>query len=124
MAAALSVLPAVILSPARPLWPALSASEWLMRRHPDLPVARLMVEVYSSYAHRNDPLAPLRAGLPGGVLKIGFFGGPNDTDYSLWRPLGLRRVEYLQTGADKPIILPDDLEWIVVKQAAWQETSG
>ena len=119
--AALSVLPAVVLSPARPLWPGRSVSERLVRQHPDNPSLQRLAAVYSAYASRNDALAPLRPGLPDGVLKIGFLAGDNDTDYSLWRPFGLRRVEYLQIGADQSILVPDDVEWIVVKRAAWAE---
>lgn len=121
--AALSVLPAVVLSPARPLWPGRSVSERLARQRPDNPALQRLATVYSAYAHRNDALAPLRAGLPGGVLKIGFLAGSNDTDYSLWRPFGLRQIAYLQIGADQSIHVPDDVEWIVVKRAAWAETS-
>ncbi|MEI6197975.1 MAG: hypothetical protein WCS42_26980, partial [Verrucomicrobiota bacterium] len=69
--AALSVLPAVILSPARPLLPVVSASKWLLHHYPDNPAVQRTAAVYLAYAHRNDVLAPLRAGLPGGVLKIG-----------------------------------------------------
>jgi hypothetical protein len=122
--AALSVLPAVILSPSRPLWPALSVSEWLVRHYPDNPAAQRTAAVYLAYAHRNDALAPLRESLPGGVLKIGFFAGGNDMDYSLWRPFGLRQVEYLQAGANQSINIPDGVEWIVVKRAAWQEAGN
>jgi hypothetical protein len=122
--AALSVLPAVILSPSRPLWPALSASGWLVRHYPGKPAAQRMAAVYFAYAHRNDALAPLRAGLPDGVLKIGILAGGNDADYSLWRPFGLRQVEYLQTGDDQSINIPDGLEWIVVKRVAWAEATS
>jgi len=122
--ASLSVLPSVVLSPARPLWPARSISEWLARKHPDNPELQRMATVYSAYASRNDALAPLRAGLPDGVLKIGFLAGSNDTDYSLWRPFGLRQIEYLQTGPAQPIHVPDDVEWIVVKRAAWAEAGN
>jgi hypothetical protein len=121
--AALSVLPAIILSPSRPMWPALSVSKWLMRRYPDKPAATRLTAVYLAYAHRNDVLSPLRAGLPDGFLKIGFLAGGNDTDYSLWRPFGLRQVEYVQTG-NQPIHVPDDIEWIVVKRDAWPEGTG
>ena len=122
--AALSVLPAVVLSPARPLWPAQRISERLARQHPGSPTLQRLATVYSAYAHRDDSLAPLRDKLPDGVLKIGFFAGPNDTDYSLWRPIGLRQVVYLQTGDDHAVHVPDDLEWIVVKRVTWPETGN
>jgi hypothetical protein len=105
------------------LWPAQRISERLARQHPDNAALRRLAMVYSAYAHRNDVLAPLRAGLPDGVLKIGFLAGSNDTDYSLWRPFGSRQVEYLQIGPDQSIPVPDDVEWIVVKHAAWAEAS-
>jgi hypothetical protein len=120
---ALSVLPAIILSPSRPLLPMEKISAKIARQHPDSATAQRLATVYSAYAHRNDALAPLRAGLPDGVLKIGFFGGGNDTDYSLWRPFGSRQVEYLLIDADKSIHIPDDVEWIVVKRAAWSEAT-
>jgi hypothetical protein len=122
--AALSVLPAVVLSPARPLWPAQKISERLARQHPGSPSLQRLAAVYSAYAHRNDALAPLRAGLPGGALKVGFLAGGNDADYSLWRPFGLRQIEYLQTGPDQPIRIPVGVEWLVVKRASWEEAGN
>jgi hypothetical protein len=122
--AALSVLPVVILSPSRPLWPALSASGWLVRHYPGKPAAQRAAAVYLAYAHRNDALASLRDGLPEGVLKIGFLASSNDPDYSLWRPFGLRQVEELQIAADQSISVPDEVEWIVVKRDAWPEAGN
>lgn len=120
--AALSVLPAVILSPTRPLFPAATVSQWLRRHFPDQPAVQRMASVYLAYAHRNDALSPLRDSLPEGVLKIGFLAGGNDTDYSLWRPFGMRTVEYLKTGTDQNIKIPDDIEWLVIKRETWQQT--
>jgi hypothetical protein len=114
--ASLSVLPALILSPSRPLWPAVSVTGWLAQRNPDNSKAQRFATVYSVYSHRNDVLAPLREALPEDAGTIGFFAGGNDTDYSLWRPFGSRRVEYLLTGSEPPIQIPNDIEWIVVKE--------
>ncbi len=117
--AALSVVPAIVLSPARPLWPALSVSEFLVRQHPDSPGIKRLASVYATYANRNDLLAPLRDALPGDVRKIGFLASDDDSDYSLWRPFGMRRVEYLELGDRKSIVVPDDVEWIVVNKNVW-----
>ena len=115
----LSVLPAIILSPARPLWPALSASGWLTRHHPHSPMAQRLAVVYSTYALRNDVLAPLRAELPDDVRTTGFVAGINDTDYSLWRPFFSRRVEYMQDDIHPSLRMPGDVEWLVVKRSIW-----
>ena len=119
--AALSVLPAVVLSPARPLWPAQKISERLARQHPDNPALQRLATVYSAYAHRNDALAPLRDRLPDGARKIGFVADVDDSDYSLWRPFGRRKVVSLRDDDHPFVQLPDDVEWIVVKQEIWPE---
>lgn len=122
--AALSVLPAVILSPARPLWPAQFISERLARQHPDSPLLRRLALVYSAYARRNDALAPLRDGLPDNARTIGFVADTDDSDYSLWRPFGLRKVEYLRDHNHPTVNVPSNVEWIVVKRRIWPEASN
>jgi len=122
--AALSVLPAVVLSPARPLFPAVPLSRWLLKQYPDSPKVQRAAAVYLAYARRNDMLAPVRAGLPDWALKIGFLASGNDTDYSLWRPFGSRRIESLQFDGGRPFALPADIEWMVVKRAVWQEATS
>ena len=121
--AALSILPAIILSPARPLFPVVSISERIVELHPGSASARRLASVYSAYAHRNDSLAPLRAALPDDAVKIGFVAGGDDTDYSLWRPFGRRQVVYLQKEVQESADIPDGVGWIVVKRSAWPEFS-
>jgi hypothetical protein len=121
----LSVLPAVILSPARPLWPAQSISQAWLQHHPDSHLAQHMADVYASYANRNDPLAPIRAALPPTAFKVGVVIGSNDTEYSLWRPFGERVVICLRVGRDTPgLFLPKDIEWLVVRKNIWNEVSA
>jgi hypothetical protein len=122
--AALSVLPAVVLSPARPLWPAQTISGRLARQHPDSPALQRLAAVYSAYARRNDALAPLRDRLPGGARKVGFVADTDDSDYSLWRPFGRRIVVSLRDDNHPSVNLPGDVEWIVVKRRIWPEASN
>jgi hypothetical protein len=120
----LSVLPGLILTPPRPLWPVQTISGWLSRRHPDSSFARRLTTVYSCYRNRNDVLAPLRAGLPDNATTIGFIAGVNDSDYSLWRPFGQRQVVHLWNGTPQtPVRLPPAVEWIVVKRVVWPDVS-
>lgn len=122
--AALSVLPAIILSPARPLFPAVRFSERLAERHPGSAAAQRLAMVYATYARRNDSLAPLRDHLPDDARKIGFAAGTDDTDYSLWRPFGKRQAVCLRSEGENSPDIPDGVEWIVVKQKTWREFSG
>ena len=122
--AALSVLPAIILSPARPLFPAVGMSGRYAQNHPARAMAQRFAVVYSTYAHRHDSLAPLREHLPADEKKIGFVAGIDDPDYSLWWPLGKRQVIYLQNEVKNSAKIPDDIEWMVVKRTTWHEFSN
>ena len=83
---ALSVLPVLALSMARPLWPAQTITTHLALAYPGSKSLQRLATTYTAYAHRNDVLAPVRAALPDNAREIGFIAGSNDTDYSLWRP--------------------------------------
>jgi hypothetical protein len=124
MLVSLSVLPSLILTPSRPLWPTQTVIKWLVRHHPESAFTQRVKMVYSCYQNRNDLLAPLRVQLPDDVTKVGFIAGENDPDYALWRPFGRRRVVDLWDGTPQsPVSLPPDVEWIVVKRAVWPEVS-
>ncbi len=83
----------LVLTPDRPLWPAKTILSRLVARHPDSRSLARAFEVYSVYAKRPDPLAGVRALLPPDAGTIGFLGAEDDCDFSLWLPLGSRRVE-------------------------------
>ena len=121
MLVSLSVLPCLILTPSRPLWPVQAVSKWLVRHRPESALTRRLTTVYSCYQNRNDLLAPLRARLPDNATNIGFIAGVNDSDYSLWRPFGQRRVTCLRDDTRQLRSLPADIEWLVVKRTIWPE---
>jgi hypothetical protein len=122
--AALSVVPTLVLSVSRPLWPARSVSGHLARAHPNNAMLRRMADSYDTYARRNDLLAPVREHLPAGARDIGFIAGSNDSGYSLWRPLGWRRLICLRQENGQISVIPDQLEWLVIKEKAWPDTSS
>jgi hypothetical protein len=92
VACALSILPAVLLNPARPLLPIQSLMGFADKQHifPSLTLRAKMV--YSAYSGRNDHLAPVREQLPDGASLIGFAGTGDESEYSLWKPFGLRKI--------------------------------
>jgi hypothetical protein len=124
MLVSLSVLPCLVLTPSRPLWPVRTVSGWLSRNYPEGSFTRRLTTVYSCYQNRNDLLAPLRARLPDNVTNIGFIAGLNDSDYSLWRPFGQRRVTHLRDDTHQMPALPADIEWLVVKRTIWPEITN
>jgi hypothetical protein len=117
----LSVVPCLMLTPSRPLFPSQTVIQWLAGHHPKSAVTQRVKTVYSCYQNRNDLLAPLRIQLPDDVAKVGFIAGENDSDYSLWRPFGHRQVVALWDGTPQSVILPPDVEWIVVRRDIWPQ---
>jgi len=120
---ALVVLPLPVFSMSRPLWPAQTISGWLAHSHPENKIFLRLASTYTAYAHRNDFLAPILADLPDTAHEIGFIAGPNDTDYSLWRPLGQRKVIYPRHDIRQFLENPN-IKWVVVKENVWPEFSS
>ena len=83
---------AVVLTPARPLWPVRTVFHFIGDAGANHPLARRIRDVYLTYADRPDPLAKVRAALPDDCTVVGFVGAADDTEISLWRPFGQRRV--------------------------------
>ncbi len=104
----------LILTPDRPLWPARAVLSRLAARHPQSHSLARAFEVYSVYGHRSDSLAQVRTLLPPNVKAVGFLGGPDDCDLSLWLPLGSRRVEHFLLSDAPERFREDDIEYAVV----------
>ena len=117
---ALGILPVLVFSMSRPLWPAQFVTARLARAQPDNTTLQRLATAYAVYSHRNDALAPLRSALPDSAREIGFIAGSNDTDYSLWHPIGERTVRYLRPDIRHFLEAPE-VEWVVVKQDIWPE---
>lgn len=81
----------LVLSPARPLFPALTLCHHLNQ----LPLR--VKSVYTVYRERPDGFAPVRAKLPEAVGVLGFVGY-DDPEASLWQPFGSRRIEHVKAA--------------------------
>jgi hypothetical protein len=90
-----STILVLVLTPARPLWPAQTVLEKLQSRWPESEQLWRAGEVYAVYRERNDLLQPLRERLPPDAARIGIIADDNDLDYGLWRPFGARTLSYL-----------------------------
>jgi len=107
--AALSALPALIFTPSRPLWPAITTTATLAEHFPTSPAILRVAEVYRTYRQRSDSLGRLRKYLPPETKVVGFIG-ENDSEVALWRPFGSRRVEDLSKSSDwiPPYVVTSD----------------
>ncbi|HEX5223128.1 MAG TPA: hypothetical protein VFZ59_26455 [Verrucomicrobiae bacterium] len=82
----------LIVTPARPLWPAQTILTRAVQAKPDSRWLRRALATYSVYSIRSDPLPELRAQLPANLKLVGFLGTPDDLDISFWRPYLTRQV--------------------------------
>jgi len=104
----------LVLSPDRPLWPAQTILSKAVARHPESHLLSRALEVYTVYSKRSDPLADVRALLPPEVKAVGLIAGPDDSDISLWLPLGTRHVEHFLLSDPPELIRQRKIEYVVV----------
>lgn len=107
-------LAVLVLTPDRPLWPAKTILSTLVARHPNSHSLARAFDVYYVYARRPDPLAEVRALLPPEVKTVGFIGTPDDCDFSLWLPLGSRRVEHFLLSDPPDLYRQEGVEYVAV----------
>ena len=111
----------LILSPDRPLWPAKTILTRAVAQHPNQRLLARALKVYTVYSERFDPLAGVRAFLPSDIKVVGFISGVADTDISLWRPYGERRVEIFSL-TDPPEQIRRRVQYLVVAGTRWKST--
>ena len=114
LAAMLLAFAVVVLTPARPLWPVQTIFSKMGEAGSDSRLLKRIKDVYLVYADRPDPLAKMRAALPDDCAVVGFVGVSNDTEISLWRPFGRRRVEQILPGDTGPQIRARQIHYAVV----------
>ncbi|MGA3268350.1 MAG: hypothetical protein ABSE16_16185 [Verrucomicrobiota bacterium] len=104
----------LVLTPDRPLWPAKTILSSLAARHPrSRPISHALA-VYTVYAQRSDPLAGVRPLLPRDIKVVGFIADSDDNDYSLWLPLGTRKVRHFLADDPPEAIRKAGVEYVVV----------
>ena len=82
----------VVISPARPLWPA----QYLLSRldHGNSRLLKRAESVYNVYAQRADGFAPVLKILPEDATVLGLVSF-DDPETSLWKPFGRRRIKHV-----------------------------
>jgi hypothetical protein len=110
----------LVVSPPRPLFPALTLAEKLSARQPDSRGLARLREVYSVYRGRNDGFAPARALLPPNLKVLGMVTF-DDPETSLWRPFGSRRIEQICPGDTAVELKQRGIEYILVKEEVLEQ---
>jgi hypothetical protein len=109
----ISAFTVLIMSPDRPLWPAKTILSKLHEQHPQQRLVTRALNVYTVYSEHSDALAGVRALLPQNITTVGFIGTADDSDISLWRPFGKRRVEHFLL-TDPTALIRRQVEYVVM----------
>jgi hypothetical protein len=108
----------VVISPARPLWPANSVLSALNAdAHPLLARAR---KVYAVYGGRADGFAPVRERLPADATTLGLVTF-DDPETSLWRPFGSRRIRHVLPDDTREYLAGNGVNYILVDMDTFQQ---
>ena len=91
---ALALVP-LVLTPQRPLWPAMTVLKSAAAAHPNNQQLERALTVYATYGSRMRGFDPALKFLPPGVTTIGFMGA-DEPEAALWKPFGSRRVKHLR----------------------------
>jgi hypothetical protein len=108
----------VVISPARPLWPANYVLSTLNAdAHPLLARAR---KVYAVYGGRADGFAPVRERLPLDATTLGLVTF-DDPETSLWRPFGTRRIRHVLPDDTREYLAGNGVNYILVDMDTFQQ---
>jgi hypothetical protein len=119
--AMLSALPLVILCPERPLFPVQIVSDFMIEFHVSPVSLARYNQVYSVYAARADVFKDLHVFIPPGKQVIGYLAGDDDSETSLWRPFGTRKVIDV-TPVDSPVEMKaQGIRYVVISDNALSE---
>ncbi len=113
----LPIVPALAMSPARPLFPMRTIVEILKDMGIQSATLSRMDTVYEVYANRYDAYRPVRDLLPENTTSIGFAGTSGESQYSFWLPMGTRRVVDFTPGRNGE--LPDTSNLDAIVASAW-----
>ncbi len=116
--AALSVLPAVFLSPARPLVPPEAALKIGRLLHLSPQLETRMRKSYQVYAERAHAFAVVLAELPAETRVLGLATDGSEPTASFWKPYLSHRCVYLATDEKMRAARTNGVEYFVVAENA------
>lgn len=117
--AAATVLPVIILTPARPLFPFQTLARIVHR-----PGVEHVAEGYQFWNTLRDDLAPLRTHLPADATRLGYGAGLEDTPYGLFKPLGARTIVELGLPIGSHAMPPAGLKYAIVTDQGLKQRYG
>lgn len=115
-----SVVPIIILTPARPLVPLGLLDKCRAVDAISGPLSQVLMK-YAIWEGMRDDLKPMRGQLPQGEAVIGYAGAFRDTGYGLWRPIGGRRIQEIGVPRGDPTRQAPIPSYVVATSAGVQQ---
>ena len=112
------VIPLVILSRQRPLWPAETVLARLDSVFPNSALVRKARATFAFSAGYTRLLAPLTDALPAGEALLGYASGPSSNETGLWRPFGSRRILRVARADTPAAVRARGIRFVVVEPDA------
>lgn len=106
----------LVVSPARPLWPAVTVLQAMDANSSDHRLIRRLWNVYSVYGSRAEAFAPVLAALPPDASTLGLVTF-DEPEASLWRPFGSRRIVHVQKADTAESVRQAGLKYALVSEA-------
>jgi hypothetical protein len=109
----------IILTPSRPLWPALT----ILQKLKHSATVERAETVYAVYRDRPYLFAPILGALPERPSDIGLLTAA-DPETSLWRPFGSRRVHHILRTTTREDLARFGVKWLVANPEVSQGVVG
>jgi len=109
----------LVISPPRPLFPAVTMFSALQARHPQSATLKRMKTVYTVYRERSEAFAPAVAVLPPELEVLGLFTF-DDPEASLWRPFGSRQIEHIRPEDTAEDLSRRGIRYVLIPTAKFQ----
>ena len=118
----LSVVPAVLLTPSRPLVPARALVGLAERAHFGAAAVERLRIVYQVYSQRADPFIAIRRVIPPSVEVIGLISDGRESTAAWFKPFGHRWPVYLLSAAEVDAARGSGrVRYVVVKEPCCEE---
>jgi hypothetical protein len=118
----LSVFPALILTPSRPLVPPRAVIDLAERAHLGATAVERLRTVYEVYAQRADPFISIRQAIPPDVEVIGLVSDGSEPTAAWFKPLGHRWPVYLLSASDVDALRSSGgVRYVVLKEPCCEQ---
>lgn len=116
----LALFSTMMISAARPLWPALTVLKSINAEKSPNPLLKRAWDVYMVYRERPTAFEPICKLLPEDAINVGILSA-NTPEASLWKPFGSRQIHHILT-TDTPQSIDDrDIGYIVAgERSMWE----